>query len=272
MRKVRIVTIILFVVVAVLYIGSLYWEKNMVDRRAPVISCPQEVLEVSVHDPDEALLADVTALDDRDGDLSAKVIVGGISKLITEDTARVTYYVFDRSDNMASSTRMIRYTDYSRPVISLTRPLIFAAGESVSLTDRLTAQDVIDGDISDRIHVSTTDIVENTEGTYQISVFVTNSLGDSTELKLPLTITADGLQSGEVLLSDYLVYVEQGASFDPSVYPIGAVLANGRSTSLSGLDWSGDVDTETPGLYVVTYTCKGYNGRTLTAALIVVVE
>ena len=272
MRIVKIITIILFVLAVALFACLGLYDRLLSDTKAPVITCADDTVSVSVNDPESALLTGVTARDNRDGDLTSKIIVGGVSKLIDDDTAKVTYYVFDRADNMGSATRFVRYTDYSRPEITVEMPLVYAAGENISVVERLKATDVIDGDITDHIRVSATDITANTEGTYHITVFVTNSMGDTTELKLPLCIHGMGLTSGQLILSQYLIRLERGAQFDPEEYYQGAQLASGRSVTVSDLEISGEVDTDVPGIYQVLYEAKTASGKVLPATLAVIVE
>lgn len=83
----------------------------------PTITCPSDMLEVSVSDEEAALLADVTASDKQDGNLTDRILIQGVSKLITNDTAKVSYIVFDSDGNAASASRTVRYTDYEKPQI-----------------------------------------------------------------------------------------------------------------------------------------------------------
>ncbi|MBR6950406.1 MAG: bacterial Ig-like domain-containing protein [Oscillospiraceae bacterium] len=272
MRIVKTVTIILFVLAVALSAGFGLYDRLLSDTKAPVITCGEDTVSVSVNDPESALLAGVTARDDRDGDLTGSVTVGGVSKLIDDDTARVTYYVFDRADNMGSATRFVRYTDYRRPEITVESPLLYAVGENISVAERLKATDVIDGDITGQLRVSATDITANVEGTYQITVYVTNSMGDTAELKLPLCIRGTGLNEGQIVLSRYLVTVGRGEAFDPEEYFEDARLPSGRRVSISDLKISGEVDTETPGVYQVLYTGVTGSGTSLAATLAVIVE
>ena len=272
MRIVKTITIILFILAVALFAGFGLYDRLLSDTKAPVITCAEETVSVSVNDPESALLAGVTAKDDRDGDLTGKIMLGGVSKLINDDTAKVTYYVFDSADNMASATRFVRYTDYQRPEITVRTPLVYAPGENISVAERLRAMDVIDGDISDRIRVSATDINANVEGTYHITVYVTNSMGDTTELKLPLCIFGKGLADGQIVLMQYLVTLERGAQFDPAEYYLGAKMPSGRSVKVTDVVVSGEVDTDTPGVYQLLYKGTTQNGTVLAATLAVIVE
>ena len=59
--------------------------------------------------------AEVSAYDNQDGDLTSGIVIGGISKLISDNTAKITYMVFDSDNNMARMTRLVKYTDYKKP-------------------------------------------------------------------------------------------------------------------------------------------------------------
>ena len=133
MRILRMLTAALLAVTAVLYIGNGLYTRLSGREVGPVIECPEEVLEVSIHDGEQVLLNGVTARDEQDGDLTDRVMVGGVSKLIGGDRAKVTCMVFDSDDNMASLVRQVRYTDYRRPRISLKAPLVFADEKEAKL-------------------------------------------------------------------------------------------------------------------------------------------
>ena len=127
MRALRRTIFILFLVLSAAYIATLIYQGSSSHHEPPVIFCPQGVLEVSASDDEAVLLTGVTASDPQDGDLTNRVIIGGISKLISKDTAKVTLMVFDSDDNMAKLVRFIRYTDYHRPQFSVTGPLSFSS-------------------------------------------------------------------------------------------------------------------------------------------------
>ncbi|MCQ2452377.1 MAG: bacterial Ig-like domain-containing protein [Oscillospiraceae bacterium] len=272
MRRVKIYTIVIFLLVLVLYAGSQVNNRIIADTKAPVFSCESDTLMVSVASDESDLLEGITARDNRDGDITSEIRVGSTSKLINDNTAKVSYYVFDRADNMATYERYIQYTDYHKPEISIARSLIYAAGEKISITDRITAEDVIEGDISAKLHVSATDVSENVEGLYHISVFVTNSMGDTAEMKLPIVVTSNGLNDGEIKLTKYLEVLKVGDSFNPEDYPVGGITSSGREVSLSDYTITSTVDIDEPGTYVVQYTAKYYGNRELSGSLIVVVE
>lgn len=244
-------TILLFILVLAAFVGVKFYVSRTVDSTPPVISYDSDVIEVPVGVSRSRLLQGVTASDNRDGDLTGEIMVKGITNLIGADTARVTYIVFDSSNNMSTASRTVRYTNYEKPRFSLKTPLVFPVGGTVSLLDRLTATDVIDGDISGKIRVTTQNVNTNAAGVYSVTVQVVNSLGDVESLPLKVVVGIMPYSNQEVALSDYIVYVEQGDSFDPARYLL-TPIAPGE------LEIVDPVDTTQPGIYEVTYTVRNY--------------
>ena len=190
----------------------------MTDTVPPVITLDSASITVSVEDGRDALLRGVTASDAKDGDLTGQIIVSGVSKLISNNTAKVSYMVFDKAGNMASATRYVVYSDYHRPRFMLITPLVYSLGETVSITGRLQAQDAVDGDITSSIRVLSSDIISSTEGVYNLTLQVINSLGDTAQVTLPVTIRAEADGDSAVKLRRYLVYVGLGDNFEPRNY------------------------------------------------------
>ena len=238
-------TIILFLLVAAGYAGLTIHTHMNVDRTPPVITCDSDVVEIRVGSSDSALLRGVTATDDQDGDVTDEIMIKGVSQLITANTARVTYIAFDSSNNMSTATRTVRYTNYEKPRFALQQPLRFASGGQIALLDRLTASDVIDGDISKNILVTTQNVNANQPGTYTVTVQVVNRLGDVEFL--PLKVIVANHAESAVQLSDYIVYLDAGSIFDPRACII-------APTDPFGVKIDSNVETNTPGIYDVTYT------------------
>ena len=147
MKTIKQLVVIILILLVVANVASYFYLGSTERDIPPEISCPNEVLEISALDTEEDLLVGVTAKDKQDGDLTDRITVAGISKLITNDTAKVTYLVFDRDNNMASCVRRIRYVDYHRPTFEVTEPLVYSTTEEVAMLARLKAIDVVDGDI-----------------------------------------------------------------------------------------------------------------------------
>lgn len=250
-------------VVSYIYLGS-------TDRDVPPeISCPNDILEISAADSEEVLLSGVVASDPQDGDLTERISIAGISKLVTRDTAKVTYMVFDSDNNMASCVRRIRYVDYHRPTFEVTEPLVYATTEDVAMLPRLKAVDVVDGDISKNIRVSTLEPTNHSE-IFHVTVQVSNSVGDTSVLTLPVLMLESNPLRPELQLSDSLIYVKQDSEFIPSAYLL-SVRAPGLVPSVADVTVDNGVDISKPGTYYVRYTYSA-NGSTGTAILTVVVQ
>lgn len=269
MRTVKQLLIILLVLLTAGHIVTAVYQGSSDRKIGPKISCPEGILEISASDPESKLLEGVTATDEQDGDLTGQIILGGVSKLITEDTAKVTLLVFDSDDNMGAYTRYIRYTDYRRPWFTVTQPLVFSTTESVSILDRITAHDVVDGDLTEAIRVSTMDASSHSQ-IYSITVQVTNTLGDTAWLRLPVLLLESDPLRPSINLNNYLIYLEPNSEFDPQSL-LASVSDPSGAADLANVQIDSNVDTSAKGTYQVTYTYNS-DGRVGIAIATVVVQ
>lgn len=233
------------------------------DHTPPVITLETERLEISVSDTEEVLLSGVRASDDQDGDVTAGIVVEGISNISSDHTATVTYAAFDRSGNVAKAVRTIYYTDYETPRFEQTEALVFQEGTPYDVLDCLKVQDIIDGDLSDKIKGT---LISNTTsisyaGLHQVDFRVTNTMGETIHLILPVEVYESGTYNAAVELTDYLVYLEKGAEFNAGEYlttlrinEVEYALQELSSDVMIDIDVESNVDTEIPGVYSVTYT------------------
>lgn len=247
MRLLQRCTVALFVLVLLAYAGLTIYTHTSVDRVPPVITCDSDVVEVRVGAPDSAFLKGVTASDNKDGDLTGEVMIKGITQLITGNTAKITYIAFDSSNNMTTATRTVRYTNYEKPRFALDRPLIYLVGSQIKLLDRLSATDVIDGDISDHIRITTQNVDASRAGVYSVTVQAANSLGDVESLPLKVVVSNAMNITPTVQLSAYITYLDVGENFNPRSYITSP--ADPAAVSVES-----HVDISTPGTYDVTYT------------------
>lgn len=271
MNRLRTAVLILFAITAAAY-GYMKISERLADDTPPVITADSDTVEVSVNDGEEKLLYGIKATDRQDGDLTASVTVSGISKLISENTAKVSYIVFDSDRRIGTYTRYVRYTDYRRPRFELKKPLSFSKSDDITLSGRLYAYDVIDGDISGSVKVSARDLTVSDNGVYSITVQVTNSLGDTSSVRLPVAISANPAADPQIELSSYLVFVGKGGAFDAMSYVQSVTEPSGTAGDSSKVTCTGSVDTGTPGTYNVTYNYTDSSGRAGSVILAVVVE
>lgn len=269
MRRVKILLIAALCIVSCLFAGAKWMQIRSGQNVPPEITCSKEILDISVLQGEEVLLSGMSAFDEQDGDLTAKILVGGISKLISDNTAKVTYLVFDSDDNMASFVRTIRYLDYHRPEINVTKAMNFTRDETMEIISHLKAIDVMDGDISDRIRISTLRAT-NDSNIFSVVAQVTNSMGDTAKMELPVVMMESDPDRPVLYLSEYLTYVEQGSVFNPRSF-VRSVSVSGKSVPTSDVVWDSGVDTAVPGVYWVRYSYSS-GGKTGMVMQTVVVE
>jgi len=269
MRTIKQILVIALAVLLAANIATIIYQGTTDTTQGPEIYCDDGVLEVNFSCSEADLLAGITARDGQDGDLTEHVIVASVSKLITNDTAKVTYLVFDSDDNMASYVRRIRYRDYCKPTFDVLSPLVYSTTEEVELLSRLYAYDERDGNISNQIRVSTLASTDNAEQ-YEITIQVTNSMGDTASLKLPVLRQSYNPLRPEIKLTKQLVYVNRDSEFDPSQYLATLTVPN-ETVALEEVKIQNLVDLTTPNTYQVFYTYTSEFG-TGTAILTVVVQ
>lgn len=229
------------------------------DSTPPVITVDQQPLELSALEARSALLQGVSARDDVDGDVTASLVVESIRLTEADGTVAVTYAAFDKSGNVSKAQREVHYNDYTRPRFSLRQPLLFTHSNP-ELLDVISAYDILDGDISHRVRATALDEVSvDYTGIYNVRFQVTNSLGDKVELVFPVEIYNPSLFEAKMTLTDYLIYLNAGDSFNARNYLHSFIqgreefsLSHGLPDALK-LTISGKVDTGVPGIYEVNY-------------------
>ena len=269
MRYLRIITVIVFVF-SLLFAG---WANNRyysnLNMDYPEITSSVELLEISVNDAPEAIYQGLSAADDTDGDLTAQIMVASISHFLEPGTVRVKYVVFDSHNNSATLTRKVHYTDYEAPVFSLEKAPVYTVGSSFDLLDHIRVEDCIDGDISDHIRVISNMVNNYSAGNYPVVLEVSNSCGDTAQITL--WVTYENKESTAVVnLHRYIVYVEQGQSFEPKQWISAVTDRNATALDAENIEIQGNLDVNKPGCYQLVYS---YNDGTLSgyAPLTVVV-
>lgn len=282
MKKKNWICLVLIAATLAVFFGYRAVARLAEDNSAPEISLEEQLLQVSVEDPESALLQGVTARDKRDGDVTASIVVESKKLKNSDGLLSVTYAAFDAAGNVAKAEREVQLTDYHSPRFTLSRSLDFVQGTSFDLLSIVGVEDVIDGDLQHRLRATVLDeVAVSNQGTHDVEFKVTNSLGDTVELVLPVEVYPSGTYLAELSLTDYIVYLNVGDAFRVEDYLStytylreDVSLRNGLPTGYI-LRTTGDVDTGTPGVYTLgvkvstshsEQLCTGY------AKLIVVVE
>lgn len=291
MRLLRLGGIVVFLLSSAAFLIFRWYKNNTADTAGPIISFPTDTVYMDVGADEEILLNDVTAWDEKDKDVSGSIIIESISKFVSPGKRIISYAAFDSSNNITKKERYLVYTDYKAPRFSLSRPLSFIVGDYTDIIEYMSAEDCIDGDLSNNIRYEEMDEdFGEHEGEFGVKFWVTNSCGDSSYLPVKVLYqypNYDGQSRIPVIsMEDYIIYLEQGESFNPKNYPFGFCLGdeeysflnqasytiNGKSISRDMINIYSNVNTRIPGVYYVDYELTVYEGFTGKTRLIVVVE
>lgn len=269
MRYLRVGVSLLCVLTLCIF-AVFYVKEQKKDTTYPVITIDNEIIDVSLQMTDEELFKGVTAYDEKDGDISSKLIVESVSKFIEDGVSIVTYSVCDDDNHAASATRKIRFTDYTDPVFIINESLVFGLGEDINLASYIGAYDCIDGDISDRVIITATDYNTNEEGVFKVSLKATNSMGDSIYMEVPVYIEDKSFSAPQIDLTDYIVYAKVGEEIDLTEYIVGAIDKEEQNGMRILIDTNYDPDV--PGTYQAHYETTDANGKEGHAVLTIIVE
>lgn len=284
LKKTRIFVVIIFLFAVLIFAMYHLTRTATMDRTIPVIEMDSESISVSVKSGDSAILEGVTAKDGKDGDITNQLFIESKSAFIEKGKFNVTIAVADKDNHVVKRTREVIYSDYRSPQFSLSRPLKFqSASESrddLNIAANLSANDVIDGNISNKIKISSDYSIYgsgNITGDYPMEFIVTNSMGDI--VKLPVTITIyNALEENglpEIVLSSYLINTPVGERVDIYSYVKQIVyrneiykcaedgnfyngeydaLGNPEGFASSAIKIDEDIEWDKPGTYEVTIT------------------
>lgn len=207
MKKFRITWLIFVILIVSLFVGYRVYENLKTDSSGPVISGGQEAIKVSIHDGDDVLLEGITAEDKKDGDVTDSLIVEKLSNFYDDNKRIITYAAFDSDNHISKMERELIYTDYTGTRFELSGSLRFRAGETLNIEKIVSANDCLDGDLSNKIklHMETT-INNRVIGFYKVEYVVTNSAGDTTTLPIEIEIYEPVNNEVELNLDRYLVY------------------------------------------------------------------
>lgn len=269
-RILKIIFLIVFAIVAAAFVFFRVNEKIKTDNTYPVITAENEMLTLSVNSSQEDMLKGVTAYDEKDGDLTDKVIVETISKFIQPNVCKITYAVCDSDNHVSSLTSKIKYTDYTKPKFSMNRSLCYSVNDNIRISSVFNAKDVIDGDVTREIKITSDDYKSGSQGEFKINVKLTNSKNDTVSMDLPLFVEQVDQYAPKIELKNYLIYVPKGAKIKPADYIKSARDISGKNLIKSVKIESG-LNTSENGVYSVHYYLKDSQSRSAHTILTVVV-
>lgn len=271
MRVFRIIICILFALTFAAFGFLLLKDIIKTDRTYPEITVINEILDVSL-DADEAdLFQGVSAYDKKDGDITDKIIIESISKFKEGGTCDVVYAVCDNDNHVATAKRQIRYIGYTSPKITMNSSLCFSIYERIDISGIIGAVDCIDGDISDKVIITSVDYATGSEGIFSLDVKVTNSRGETVSVELPIIVENRNTSAPKIELTDYILYVPKGTQLDFSKY-VKSVKDSTNSSAGLNVYIESNYNPDESGVYMVNYYSNDSLNRQGHSTLNVIVE
>ena len=178
-------------IVAVLFGVGYYYVGIHLDAKnsPPEITVESKSNVFSVYDDESAFLDGVSATDKEDGIVTDSLIIESVSPFVDENTRVVTYAAFDSNNNVTKLEREITYSDYTPPTFTSSSHIYVEKGDYAEILSHITAYDVIDGDISDKVKLEVNNVVKGVPGDYAVELTVTNSCGDVSAQSIVVTVT-----------------------------------------------------------------------------------
>ena len=248
--------------------------KMEVLNEAPVIHATDKTITVGdTFDP----MADVTATDAEDGNLTAKILVE--KNDVKTDVAgkyEVTYKVTDNQG--ATRRKTIIVTVNPKMEVLNEAPVIHATDKTITVGDTfdpmagVTATDTEDGNLTTKIEVKKNDVDTTTPGKYEVTYKVTDNQGASFTKSITVTVNPkmEVLNEAPVIhATDKTITV--GDTFDPMAGVTATDAEDGNLTTKIEVK-KNDVDTTKAGKYEVTYKVTDNQGATCTKTIAVTVN
>ena len=187
---------------------------------APIISSDVDEIRIPCQYNKEDLLQGLTAYDVEDGYITDKILIGGFSDFTERGVSSLEYAVYDEDGNVAVFNRKVVFSDYAPPRITMPDPWVFRPTDSIYNIPSLNLEgsDMLDGDVSKHILITSADLDFSEPGKYTASVYLKNSFGDEVHMDLPIHVLDPGQYGYVIELTEPLIYVEKGETIRPEQY------------------------------------------------------
>ena len=212
-----------------------------------------------------------TANDNKDGNITSKVVVTGSVNTNTPGTYTLTYTVADAAGNSATARRIVTvvYVDRTPPVLTLNGAATMQINQGTAYTEPgYTAIDDNDGNITSKVTV-TGSVNTNVAGSYTLTYRVSDAAGNiATATRTVTVIYVDTTPPVITLTGGASVQVLQGQAY---VEPGYTATDNIDGNVTARVTVTGTVNTNTPGTYTLTYRVSDAAGNAATATRTVTV-
>ena len=240
----------------------------------PVIKTTDKTLIVGDEfDP----LADVTAEDEEDGDITDKIeILENEVDTTKPGKYEVTYKVTDSGG--ASHVKTIKVTVNPKMEPLNAAPIIKAVDKNLTVGDAfdpmadVTATDAEDGNLTDKIEIKKNDVDTTKPGKYEVTYKVTDSKGASYTKSITVTVNPkmESINSAPIIKAEDKT-LTVGDTFDPKADVTAEDVEDGNLTDKIEV-LKNEVDTTKPGKYEVTYKATDSKGTSRTKTITVTVN
>ena len=251
------------------------WDMNWAPiNSAPVIKATDKTITVGdTFDP----MADVTAEDAEDGNLTTKIVVE--KNDVKTDVAgkyEVTYKVTDNQG--ATRRKTIIVTVNPKMEVLNEAPVIHATDKTITVGDTfdpmagVTATDAEDGNLTTKIVVEKNDVKTDVAGKYEVTYKVTDGQGATCRKTIIVTVNPkmEPINAAPIIKAEDKT-ITVGDTFDPMAGVTATDAEDGNLTAKIEVK-KNDVDTTKAGKYEVTYKVTDTQGASFTKSITVTVN
>jgi hypothetical protein len=237
---------------------------NVTDTTAPVITLKGQQ-SVTINVGENYTDAGATARDNVDGNITKSIAIIGVVDPSRPGVYTLIYTVKDNSGNAAAIVaRTVRVLDAVAPVLTLKgeQSVTINAGENYKDAGA-SARDNVDGDISKSIKTTGT-VNANKPGVYTIIYSVKDKSGNAAVSVVRTVTVGDAVSPVITLKGEQSVTINAGENYTDAGATAHDVV-DGDISKLIGI--TGLIDTDTPGVYTITFNVKDSSGNAATAVV-----
>ena len=224
---------------------SITLSQSVQTNTAPVINASDKSIYVGdSFDPK----ANVTASDAEDGNITNKIVVTeNTVNVNVAGTYKVTYSVTDSNNNTVTKSINVVVKENNAPVINASDNTIYV-GDSFDPKAGVTASDVEDGDLTNKIVVTENTVNTEVKGTYKVVYSVTDSKNKTTTKEIIIeviervTINTDDLDLDDFDLDDLGITERESNFYFDYLKEVNGKLELKGYNSIKGIDNTLDKD------------------------------
>lgn len=147
------------------------------------------------------------------------------------------------------------------------RPVCYT-GTKPDLKKYISVSDKTDGDLTDKVKVTSGKLKTDEAGLYPVTLEVTNSLGNTASYNMFMNVVEKSESKAAIKLKKYSITLNKNAEFDPEDYVDSVLDEDGKEVDAPELDIINEGSTKNSGVYPVIYQGTDH-GKELIAVLMV---